>query len=228
MAASTSDFFAAIAAGDAGTVETMVRADPDLASSRNADGVSAVLWACYTRQEIILLLLRRAGAQLDLFDAVAAGADFRASALLDADPSLARAWTADGFTALHLAAFFSQRASAARLLALGADPSAASRNAMRVTPLHSAAASGSYEVCRLLLDRGASVDARQRGGFTALMAAGASGDAALATLLLSQGADPAATNDEGRTAGDLAREKGHAELAIWLRPRVSTGHASPP
>jgi ankyrin repeat protein len=227
VAASTNDFFAAIAAGDVGTVESLLRTYPALASSHNADGVSAVLWACYTRQDEILLLLRRAGAELDLFDAVAAGAYVRVSALLEADPSLARAWSPDGYTALHLAAFFSQPAAAARLLALGADPSAVSRNSMGVTPLHSAAASGCHSICRLLLEQGASVDARQRGGYTALMAAGSSGDAVLATLLLSQGANPAAANDEGRTAADLARAKGHEEMAVWLRPRASARRAHP-
>lgn len=215
MASSLEDFFAAIARGDLVAVESAARADPALASSRHA-GVSAVLWACYKRQGGVLDALRRAGARLDLFDAVAAGDGVQAREWLDADASLARAWSADGFTALHLAAFFSRADLAERLLALGADPAAVSRNAMQVTPLHSAAASGCLEVCRLLLERGAPVDARQLGGFTALMAAAASGDEALATLLLAHGADPAAPNDEGRTAVELARENGHAALAALL------------
>jgi ankyrin repeat protein len=218
MAPAAEAFFAAIAKGDVGAVEAAVRMDPALLASRNAGGITPVTWACYTRQGSVLSALRRAGAPLDLFDAVSAGDEDRALELLHADPSLARAWSGDGFTALHLAAFFSRTATAIRLLALGADTAAPSRNAMLVAPLHSAAAAHCLEVCRLLLAAGAPADAKQQGGHTALMEAGNSGDEPLAELLLANGADPAVTNDEGHTAADLAREHGHLELAELLRP----------
>ncbi|HTR98041.1 MAG TPA: ankyrin repeat domain-containing protein, partial [Candidatus Acidoferrales bacterium] len=146
----------------------------------------------------------------------AAGEEPRALALLERDASLAHAWSADGFTALHLAAFFDRPALAARLLALHADPRAEARNATRVAPLHSAAASRSLATVRALIAAGADVNARQSGGFTALMSAAQAGDAALAEALLAAGADPSLATDDGRTAASLARAAGHAGLAAKL------------
>jgi ankyrin repeat protein len=209
--------FAAIRAGDQQAVGAALAAEPALAAARNAAGVSAVLWACYTRQAGALAALLAAGPELDVFEAVAAGAGERAEALLAADPALAAAWSADGFTALHLAAFFGHEALALRLLALGADAGAPAREATHVTPLHSAAAARSAGIARALLVRGADPDARQAGGYTALMAAAQLDDRALAGLLLAHGADPALRADDGRAAADFADEKGHHALAALLR-----------
>ena len=71
-------------------------------------------------------------------------------------------------------------------------------------------------IVALLLEKGASVNARQVGGFTPLMSAAAANRRDLAELLLAHGADPALTNDQGQTAADFARERGHTELAAWL------------
>jgi uncharacterized protein len=179
--------------------------------------VSAILTALYRgepeRAE------RMAGErELDVFEAAALGRGGRVSELLAADAELARAWTDDGFTALHLAAFFSgDLESARRLLEHGADPEAPARNDMKVAPLNSAAARGHRDIVELLLGRGAHVDAAQAGGFTALHSAAALGDRALADLLLGRGADRSRRSADGKTPSDLAAEGGHAELAEYLK-----------
>ena len=96
------------------------------------------------------------------------------------------------------------------------DVEAVSEDAMRVRPLHSAAAGGHTAVCRLLIERGADVNAVQRGSFTPLMAAAQNGDGELIEMLLAAGADPAARTDDGRSAADLARDAGHRTLAERL------------
>jgi uncharacterized protein len=58
----------------------------------------------------------------------------------------------------------------------------------RVRPLHSAAAGGHLECCRLLIAAGAEVHAEEGGGFTALDAARQNGDDALVSLLSAAGA----------------------------------------
>jgi ankyrin repeat protein len=112
--------------------------------------------------------------------------------LVDADPSLANAWADDGFQPLGLASFFGQPETARVLVERGADVNSASRNQMKVMPLHSAAAAQDpqvrYEIAELLLEAGADPNARQQDDYTPLMAADQHGDARLRELLVRHGA----------------------------------------
>ena len=102
----------------------------------------------------------------------------------------------DGFTALHFAAFFGGPEVTSFLVTRGSQVDAHGTGWMTGTPLHSAASSDHVDVARVLLDAGASPDARQSGGWTPLHAAAHNGSAAMVTLLLEAGADP--TLDERR------------------------------
>jgi ankyrin repeat protein len=159
-----------------------------------------------------------AGRALDLHEAAALGDRARVEELLRADPASAAASTPDGFTALHLAAFFSGDADIARaLVAAGAPVDVHAGNDMRVTPLNSAAAADARDVAAVLLEAGADADAVQAGGYTPLHSAAANGDAALVDLLLARGAQPGRAADDGRTPADFADERDHPELAARLR-----------
>jgi uncharacterized protein len=130
--------------------------------------------------------------ELDVFEAAAAGRTGRLRELLDRDPSLANAWAEDGFQPLGLASFFGHFDAARLLVERGAEVNSASRNDMRVMPLHSAAATpdaeSRYELAKLLLEAGADPNARQQDDFTPLMAAEQHGDERLRDLLLAHGA----------------------------------------
>lgn len=156
-------------------------------------------------------------AALDVFEAAALGRVERITALAAQDGDCVRAFAADGFTPLQLAAFFGRTEAARTLVALGADVGAMSRNPMQLQALHSAAARGAHALMALLLDAGADADARQTGGYTALQSRAGHGDLAGVQLLLARGADPRAATDDGRTALDLAREKGHHEVVALLQ-----------
>jgi ankyrin repeat protein len=208
----------AIEAGDADRLHALLASQPEWAAARDANGVSAVMKAVYYRRAAMLDALLAAAPPPDVFEAAALGREDRLAALIDADPSCVHAWSADGGTALHFAAFFRQPGCARLLLDRGAEVAVHARGFGRVAPLHSAAASRSHEIVTLLLDRGAPVDdVQEEGGWTALMSAAHSGDRQLVELLLARGADPHRTAHDGSDAAAKAEEKGFSELAARLR-----------
>jgi uncharacterized protein len=207
----------AVKAGDLAQLEAALAADRSAVHQRDSAGVSVLLLACYHRRQDMVQRLLDERPLLDIFEASATGQASRVSELADRDPGLVRAISADGFTPLHLAAFFDHPGVARRLLRRGADPRAVARNDSRVSLLHSALAAGSYAVARMLLDAGAPPDARQAGGWTPLHAAASSGNRQLVELLLEHGASRDIAAEDGRTARDLATEKGHGQLARMLR-----------
>jgi ankyrin repeat protein len=150
--------------------------------------VSEVRAALYRGDRELARTLVDAGAPVNEFDAAALGDVERLRTLLADDPEVARTWSADGFTALHFAAFLGGADAVRVLLDAGADVHAVARNDMRVQPLHSAAALGDREACRLLLDAGADPNAAQHGGYVPLDEAELNGKAELAELLRSRGA----------------------------------------
>jgi uncharacterized protein len=153
--------------------------------------VSDVLVAIYRgdREEAERLAT---GRQLDVFEAAALGKVDRLREVLDEDPTLANAWAEDGFQPLGLASFFGHVDAARLLVERGAEVNSPSRNAMKVMPLHSAAAAQDpavrYEIALLLVEAGADVNARQQDEYTPLMAADQHGDTRLRKLLVEYGA----------------------------------------
>ena len=216
------ELFRAVRDDDRETVGRLLGADPALAGARNAKQLSAVLYALYHGRKEVVELLLAAGPQLDVFDAAAAGQTKPLAELLDANPSLLNAYSADGFTSLHLAVFFRRPEVTRLLLDRGAEVNLVSRNDMRVMPLHSAIAGRDTESSRLLVEHGADVNAASHEGWRPLHGAADHGDATLVQLLLAAGADPNARTDAGETPADTAARAGHAQLAELLRSGAAT------
>jgi len=118
--------------------------------------------------------------------------------LLDSDPTLACAYTDDGWTAVHLAA---TPEIARMLLEAGADIRARNRHRFAGpgnSPLHGATYLNRPDVVRFLLARGADPNAGDNAGLTALHLAAGNGWVECARELLIAGADAnAKTNDNG-------------------------------
>jgi len=151
--------FDAIKAGDRDAVCEALDADPDLAGERDENGLSPVLAALYNGQSDLVDPILDANPPLDVFDSAAVGRTRGLEELLEAEPALVSAWSPDGFTALHLAAFFGQEDAAKLLLERGADPRVVSRQPeIQVAPVQSAAAGGHDAIVRLLLEAGAELD----------------------------------------------------------------------
>ena len=164
---------------------------------------SELLEALYRGDTAAVENLRIDAGELTIFEAAAIGDPARVHELLLLEPGFVDQWSPDGFTALHLAAFFGHADVAAELIRRGSDVGAVARNPLRVQPLHSAAAGGHNEIARLLLEAGADPNARQDGGFVPIHAAAQAGNDALYELLVAAGADQEAATDDGRTAADF-------------------------
>lgn len=176
----------------------------------------------------------------ELFEAARAGDLARVQALVDADPTLAIFAAAilgdadrleelltgnrslvfvmspDGWTPLHLAAFFGKGDAARVLLNKGASVTARSTNQMENTPLHAAAAGKHAEIVKLLLDRGASANARQHGGWAPLHSAAQNGDLESARALIEAGADVSVRADNNQRPMDLALTAARQEMVEFL------------
>jgi uncharacterized protein len=183
--------FSAVESGDIEGLRRILGADPNLANARNGAGDSPLLVALYNGRADIVGLLRSMGAEINVFEACALGEAGIAEECLAQDPSLVTAYSHDGWTALHLAAFFGHRDLVGLLIDRGADINARSKSvrfAQENTPLHAAAANRQTAAAEVLIDRGADINARDGRGFTPLGLAASSRNDLLVIRLLGLGA----------------------------------------
>ena len=208
MASTSEDLFEAIESNDVNRVRGMVDADPSLATSRDAEGVSALMRARYRFDDALIGAIRSHVPEFDPFEAAAFGDVQRLGELLESDRASVAAASEDGFSALHLAAFFGHPDAVRLLLRLGADVNVPGSGWMTGTPLHSAASARHGDVVAVLLEAGADPNVRQSGGWTPLHSAAHNGDLPIITLLLAAGSDPSAVNDEGVSVHEMAQRSG--------------------
>jgi ankyrin repeat protein len=153
--------------GDEARVRAIVDAHPHVVVQRLLSGESPLMTALYRGHRNVVAALVELGAELDVFASAAVGSLAPLKKAL-AQPEAVNAFAYDGWTPLHLAAFFGQLAAATSLLDAGADYGAVSRNSIRNTPLHAAVAGRHGSVALLLLNRGSDPHAVDAGGFTPL------------------------------------------------------------
>jgi ankyrin repeat protein len=211
----TQPYFGLLSDRDLTTLRHLLETDRAAAEARDENGVSLLMHCLYRGHRDLADLIASQKTALDIFEASTLGSMERLRELAR-DSSAVNARSADGFTALHFACFFSQPDAALFLIKSGAAVDAVAANPTKVMPLHSAAAVRNLEAARLLLIRGAPANARQQNGWTPIHAAAQNGDRPMVELLLGHGADPKLANDEGKTPAMVAREKGHNEIAALL------------
>ena len=137
--------FELIDAGDAAGLRELLARDPDAAAARDEQGLTVVMRAAYRGLTDVVL---EADPPLEPFDRIVVG---KSTGLPAPD-----AWTPDGFTPLHIAAFVDNVDAARALLDAGADPNVyATASFARVTPLGTCRFANADRVRELLLERGA-------------------------------------------------------------------------
>jgi ankyrin repeat protein len=205
------DLIRAAKAGDAGRAVQLISEDPALAAARDASGETPLMAALYRGHQAVVDALVTHGVRLDVFAAAAIGQMDALETALQT-PGTVNGFAYDGWTPLHLAAFFGQRRAAERLLASGADLNATSRNALQNTPLHAAVAGGHVDVSMLLIEAGAGVNVSDAGGHTPFHIAAEGGYVPVVKALLARGADAHAVDSEDRTPLSRAAARGHTEI----------------
>jgi ankyrin repeat protein len=173
------DLIAAITSDD---LPALLRERPQLVTATDEHGVSALLLALYHRRPDARDALLAAGAPVGPLEAAALG---DVAKLEGADLDVRGG---DGFTPLHLAAFFGGAEAVRAILATGADPDADADNTFKVRPIHSAVAVGDHASAQALLEAGADPNVEQEGGYTPLTAAIHHQDAEMEALLRRHGA----------------------------------------
>lgn len=191
--------------------------DPSLADSKTDQGISLLQFAAYCRNAEAVRILKEHTSNINIFEAAALGDVEKVNQFLDENPDLVNSHSADGFTALGLAAFFGHLLIADELIGLDSNPNIASNNSFKVTPLHSACASSNLEMASLLINHGADVNAKQMHGVTPIHSAAHNGQSNLIKLLVDHGADINSKMDDGKTPLSMAEEANFKETANLIR-----------
>ena len=187
LAGSYEDFFVAVKRNDGGSVTELLQRGFDPNTPDPSGNIALVLALQAENFAVAEALMARPGLNIN-------------------------ALNQSGESALMMAALRGNLAWCERLLARGA-----SINKPGWTALHYAAAGPEPKVVKLLLDRGAVVDAESPDKTTPLMMAARYGPEEGVTLLLAHGADPKRTNARNMNAADFARGGGRE----WLAQRLS-------
>ena len=149
-------------------------------------------------------------------------ASCRALLAKGADPNRVDPRDGEGMAPLHRAVVNGDECEpiALALLASGARVDGATGGPGGLSPLHLAAGSGHDALARLLISRGADVNARARDGCTPLHLAAGGGHESTVKLLLEHNADRRAKNKEFLTPDYAAARAAHAGVVdLILGPR---------
>jgi len=221
-------FFESITKQDLAAVRAALEAQPNLASAKDASERSAVTAAVFLRsgptfiapaENQILHVILAKRPTMTFLEACLVGDVDQVRAQLDKDPSLAMSWNANGFSALHCAAFSGHVETARALLEHHAMVNARSKSRFKNTPLQIATLVAHYDMAKFLLENDADVLVRQVKGFAPLHEAAFHGRQDLVELLLEHGAEIDARNNDGETALTYAMRGKHTELAEYLRAK---------
>lgn len=213
-------FFDAIKKGDSERIGELLKRKPALIRTRTKNGTTPVLLARYANHKELAESLLATGIEPNIFEASALGRLEQVRMLLRNDPALAKAFSPDGWTALHLN--WGNTQIAELLLDSGANINAVSKNRFMATPLQSAVAAKWSDAAKLLIARKANVNCRGDDGGSPLHEAAGSGQLEIAKLLVAQGANLNARTDGGKTPLTIAIEFKQPEMEKFLREHKAT------
>ncbi len=222
----------AVKSGDTAAVRSLVKEHADV-NSPQADGTTALIWAAQRDDAEAVELLIRASANGNAkndygITALSAACTNRNAAIVEkllkagAD---ANAALPTGETVLMTCARTGALDAVKLLLAHGANVNA-KENKRGQTALMWAVAERHVEVAPALIEHGADIHARSKGGFTPLLFAARTGNLEFAKILLGAGADVNESTPDDGTALVVASAGGHEALAMFLLDKGANPNAT--
>ncbi|TGL79131.1 ankyrin repeat domain-containing protein [Leptospira yasudae] len=214
------EIFQAIASGLKAKVIGLLKRDSSLFQSVTEEGITPVLFSLYYGKLDISKEIYEIHPERNLFEAAALGDLEEVKKIVSSSADSINSFSKDGWSALHLAAYFGHLDVAKFLISSGADLGLTSKSKLSFgnTALHSAVATGKKAIVELLLEKGADANALQNpGSITPLhVAASRPGSLEIIQLLLKKGADKSKRSSEDQTPQAIALERGNSEEAKVL------------
>lgn len=202
----------------------LLDANPEVLNELNENGSTGFMIIAYNGMPDVFAKAVALKREFTYHEAILAGKKEIVKAYLDNDLSnKLNEYASDGFTPIALAAFFNQSEIAELLANLGADPNLAATNPTKVNALHAAVAKENISLCKLLLTKGANVNAVQMSDVTPLHSAVHRGNLELTKLLGENGAFIDMPMQNGDTALIIAERDGNQEILVYLRSRKFFG-----
>lgn len=202
---------------EADKVISLIKEIPNLLNLKDDNGSSGLMIIAYSGLEKAFEQAIEFKKSFSFHEAIVCGKTDIVKDYLDKpDFDMINTHSNDGFTPLSLAAFFNQTEIVKSLIELGADPNLSATNPSKVNALHSAIAKENYELCKLLIENGANVDAVQMQNVTALHSAVHRGNLDLVKLLIENNASITLEMNNGDTALIIAMSEGHKNIAEYL------------
>jgi len=229
----TEEIRVAIREGTPGRVSSLLSIWPELLEVRDGNGMTPLFLAAMVGQPEIVRLLLNSGADMHaanrfgampLHQAAYAGHRRIVEMLLERGEKV-DVKDGDDRTALHLTAWNNRQEIALLLIEKGARVDTGDSAGKGATPLHYAAALGSADVARVLLEHCANIDAMAMEGATPLHIAVSRKRPELVRLLIRYEAEATRKDANGRSAIDLASLSGDRDLESLLlgRGEATTG-----
>jgi len=211
------EFLDTIKKRDVAGLKRFLEREPSLATTRDENGVSAILVAMYYGNKEAADLMAAKKPELDVFEAASLGRLDQVKSLIRRSPSQVDSFTPDGLTPLALAAFLGHEEVVEFLLHQGADVNV-TEHKLGFNALTGAVNEGHKNVIVLLLEHGANVNYRYESGSAApILTATMNGNVEIIKLLLAHGADVNTVGYDSKTPLKIALEKGQDEVVTILR-----------
>lgn len=192
-------------------IELFLKQNSSILRSVNANGITPLLYALYTGKSELAQLIYSQGKNFTIHECIGMNDLEKVKELITNDTSLINAFSQDGWTPLHLGAFWGNREIVLFLLEQGAiqDLPSKSKASLGNSALQAAIAMQQIEMVELLLSKGADPNFIQEpSNFTPLHIAAGGKDERIVNLLLENGADKTKKSVDGKLPVAIARERG--------------------
>ena len=198
------------------TIHEVIKAYPAVLEAVDEKGISGLmLIACYQIPEALELAIDKKE-HFSLHEAAALGLLEEVKKQLADNPKAIHTFSQDGFPPLTLACYFGHSEVVHHLIEQGAKINTVAKNPAKVMPLHAAVARNNFEICKMLIENGADVNATQEQGISPLHSAAHRGNLKIVQLLVENGANIGAKMTNGQTALDFAEKDGHQAVKDYL------------